>query len=82
MRANMSKLTDVNDPMDYTNKNVQDLEPLVQKMRVGIRKSNYFLEPLVSKELVSMTGDTLNPVLKNLYKLGVESREKDIRSVI
>ena len=79
MKANMSKLSDVNDPMDYTNKNVQDLEPLVQKILVGIRKSNSFLEPLVSKELVSMTGDPLNPVLKNLYKLGVESRDKDIR---
>ena len=29
-----------------------------------------------------MTGDPLNPVHKNLYKLGVESRDKDIRSVI
>ena len=29
-----------------------------------------------------MTGNPLNPALKNIYKLGVESRDKDIRSVI
>ena len=29
-----------------------------------------------------MTGNPLNPALKNIYKLGVESRDKDIRRVI
>ena len=61
---------------------VPNYEPLITKIRIGLRKSNYFSEPTQERDFVSMKGEKLNPGLKDLFNLGVKARDSDIRQVI
>ena len=61
---------------------VPNYEPLITKIRIGLRKSKYFSEPTQEQDFVSMKGEKLNPGLKDLFNLGVRARDSDIWQVI
>ena len=68
--------------MDTPQAKIPNYEPLIQKIRTGIRKSQYFLTPNQERELSSMKGEALNPKFANLYRSGVAARDSDIRNLI
>ena len=47
-----------------------------------MRKSGFLSSPYETKELKSMSGKILNPVIMDIYKQGVSARDSDIRNVI
>ena len=61
---------------------VPNYEPVVTKMRIGLRKSGYLSEPLKDYPFVSMSGKPLNRALKKLFSNAVAARESDIHQVI
>ena len=78
----MFDYSNINDRMDAPQAKVPNYEPLVQQIRIGLRKSKYYLTPNEEKELSSISGDELNPQLSNVYRAGIFARYSDIRNVI
>ena len=78
----MFDYSDTKDRADSDQAKVPIFEPLICKIRVGLRKSQYYANPSEEKELTSITGEKLNPQLERLYCHRVETRDKDIRSLI
>ena len=48
-------------------------EPVISKIRLGLRKSKYLLTPMENKELVSIDKNQLNSHLSDLFKNGVNA---------
>ena len=61
---------------------VPNYEPLIAKMRIGIRETGYFSEAYVEKELESMEGEPLNEALMDVFKNSVSQRDTDILNVV
>ena len=72
----------VNDRQDTTSVTLPNYEPIITKMRIGIRKSGYLASPYEGENSKSMSGQKLNPVIMDIYKHWVSARDTDIRNVI
>ena len=54
--------------MDKHQAKVPNYEPLINRIRTGMRKSKYYINPLEeNEELTSMTGSSLNPQLSSIF---------------
>ena len=82
MRSKITEYTDLTDRMDIFQAKIPNYEPLITKIRKGIRKSNLYSSRLEKTELKSMSGDELNPNLSNIYRHSVEIKDSDIRRFI
>ena len=82
VRAKMFSHCGTSDPQNRVQQFVPNYEPVVTKMRIGLRKSGYLSEPLKVYPFVSMAGKPLNSALKKLFSNAVAARESDIRQVI
>ena len=70
------------DPQNRVQQFVPNYEPVVTKMRIGLRKSGYLSEQLKDCPFVSMSGKPLISALKKLFSNAVAAWEYDIRQVI
>ena len=70
------------DPQNKVQQFVPNYEPVVTKMRIGLRKSGYLSQPLKEYPFVSMKGKPLNSDLKSLFSNAVAARDSNIRRVI
>ena len=80
VRAKMFDYAGIND--ENSKQHVPNYEPVVSKIRLGLRKSKYLLTPMENKELVSIDKNQLNPHLSDLFKNGVNARDSDIRHIL
>ena len=78
--AKMFDYAGIND--ENSKQHVPNYEPVVSKIRLGLRKSKYLLNPMENKELVSIDNNELNPHLSDLFKNGVSARDSDIRNIL
>ena len=78
----MFEYSDMTDRQNEAQSRVPNYDMLNSKIRIGIRKSKLYSEPLKETKLLSMTGQLLNPEINNIYSIGVEKRDSDIRNVI
>ena len=84
MRSNMFEFSNLTDRANNKDRkdNVPNYEPLIAKMRIGIRESGYFSEAYVEKNLESMVGEPLNEALTDIFKISVSQRDSDILNVV
>ena len=82
VRSNMFADSGITDRQDTKSVNVPNYESIVTNMRLGMRKSGFLSSPYETKELKSMSGKILNPVIMDIYKQGVSAHDSDIRNVI
>ena len=80
IHAKMFDYAGIND--ENSKQHVPNYEPVVSKIRLGLRKSKYLLNPVENKELVSIDNNELNPHLSDLFKNGVSARDSDIRNIL
>ena len=80
MRSKMFEHSGVNENLGR--QQVPNYEPIVLKICIGLRKTGYLQNPLVTKELSSISNKPLNPSLKDLFKLGINARDSDIRNFL
>ena len=73
LRSQKIVYCDAKDTADVDQAKVSIFEPLISKIRVGLRKSQYFANPSDQKDLTSITGEKLNVQLEKIYSYGVET---------
>ena len=78
----MFEFSNLTDNANKSYDRVPNYEPLISKMRIGIRASGYFTETQKEKELTSMVGEPLNDELKDVFKISVAQRDSDILNVV
>ena len=67
---------------EKSKQHVPNYEPVVSKIRLGLRNSKYLLNPMENIELVSIDNNQLNPDLSDLFKNGVTVWDSDIRNIL
>ena len=82
MRSNMFEFVNLTDNANKTYDRVPDYEPLITKMRIGIRANGYFSDVYTGKELQLMEGQPLNDELRDVFQRGVAQRDSDILNVV
>ena len=84
MRSNMFEFSNLTDRSNNKNRKdcVPNYEPLIAKMRIGIRESGYFSEAHVERDLESMVGEPLNEALTDIFKISIAQRDSDILNVV
>ena len=78
MRSNMFEFSNLTDRANNKDRkdNFPNYEPLIAKMRIGIRESGYFSDAYDEKNLESMVGEPLNEALTDIFKMSVSQRFK------
>ena len=82
MCSNMFEFSNLTDNANKTYDRVPDYEPLITKMRIGIRANGYFSDVYTGKELQLMEGQPLNDELRDVFQRGVAQRDSDILNVV
>ena len=61
---------------------VIDIEENVKKMRIYLRARNYLNKPAREKELVSLSGQKLNPELEKILPISQKTRQQNVLNVL
>ena len=80
MRSKMFDHAGVSD--GHKSQHIPDYEPVVFKIRIGLRKTKYLIKPQENRELFSVNNKPLNPCLKDLFNMGTNARDSDIRKIL
>ena len=66
----------------HQSQHIPDYEPVMFKIRIGLRKTKNLMKPLENRELFSVNNKPLNPCLKDLFNMGTNARDSDIRKIL
>ena len=80
MRSKMFDHAGVSD--GHQSQHIPDYEPVMFKICIGLRKTKNLMKPLENRELFSVNNKPLNPCLKDLFNMGTNARDSDIRKIL